>query len=276
MAGMTISIMGCGWLGMPLAIDLAQRGHSVKGSTRSLEKLNVLRNLGVEAHQIVFDPWIRGAQIQEFLRSDVLFLNIPPGRKRPDVDLFYRDLVDSLLRELRFARVSFLIFASSTSVYANINQTVVESDAGQFIPPTRSGMALLEAEERLQHDTHFDTTLLRFAGLYGYDRKPGRFLAGRTGLKNPDAPVNLVHRDDCVAILTQVIESGIRQEVFNVCSDEHPTRQELYTAAARKLGLDPPSFEESGRLSYKIVSNAKLKRRLNYQFEFPNPMDEAP
>ena len=38
-----ISIMGCGWLGLPLAAQLVKAGYNVKGSTTTPEKLEVLQ-----------------------------------------------------------------------------------------------------------------------------------------------------------------------------------------------------------------------------------------
>ena len=41
-----ISILGCGWLGLPLAKALIENGFSVKGSTTSTDKLTALENAG--------------------------------------------------------------------------------------------------------------------------------------------------------------------------------------------------------------------------------------
>ena len=53
----------------------------------------------------------------------------------------------------------------------------------------------------------FNTTVIRFGGLIGYDRMPGKFLTGKKDLPNGDAPVNLIHRDDCVQIIYQIIKN---------------------------------------------------------------------
>ena len=42
-----ISILGCGWLGFPLAKSLLQKGYMVSGSTTSVEKISVLENAGI-------------------------------------------------------------------------------------------------------------------------------------------------------------------------------------------------------------------------------------
>lgn len=272
----TISILGCGWLGLPLGQHLVQQGYRVKGSTTTPKKLDTLGEAGIEPYLLTLNPGMSGRDVNDFFQADVLFLNIPPGRKRPDVEAFFGDQIEAILKELHYGSVGLVVFASSTSVYEDMNGVVVESDAGKPRPWSLSGRALLDAERRLQADTHFDTTVLRLAGLYGHGRHPGRFLAGRTKLENGGAPVNLVHRDDVIAIATQVIVHDVRGEVFNVCADEHPTRKALYQQAARRLGLEPPTFTSDEATSYKIVSNERVKARLGYTFLYPDPSIEAP
>ncbi len=49
---MQISILGCGWLGVPLAESLIKKGFSIKGSTTSEEKIEILTKKGIEAFLI--------------------------------------------------------------------------------------------------------------------------------------------------------------------------------------------------------------------------------
>ena len=44
---MQVSILGCGWLGLPLAKALIGEGYTVKGSTTTPAKLNLLKEEGV-------------------------------------------------------------------------------------------------------------------------------------------------------------------------------------------------------------------------------------
>ena len=45
---MQVSILGCGWLGLPLAKSLIEKGFSVNGSTTSVEKIPILESLGIQ------------------------------------------------------------------------------------------------------------------------------------------------------------------------------------------------------------------------------------
>ena len=48
----SVSILGCGWLGKPLALSFLEDGFNVKGSTTSEEKVDELEALGIETHLV--------------------------------------------------------------------------------------------------------------------------------------------------------------------------------------------------------------------------------
>jgi hypothetical protein len=106
--------------------------------------------------------------------------------------------------------------------------------------------------------------------LIGYGRHPGRFFRKGRLIQNPDSHVNLIHRDDCIEIISRIIKKEVWGEVFNCCADTHPTKREFYTQAAKSIGLTAPDFEYSGTNSFKIISNEKVKRILNYEFLHPD------
>ena len=275
----TIAILGCGWLGLPLGAHLVRQGYPVKGSTTTPEKLGTLAEAGIEPYLLRLGSEVEGDEARAFFEADVLVLNIPPGRRDPDVRARFGERIAAVQEVLGASPVRHVVFASSTSVYPELNRVVTEEDATEKdaeAPPTDSGKALLEAEATLRADVRFTTTVVRLAGLYGYDRRPGRFLAGKTELGNGESPVNLIHRDDAVAILAALVEADVRGEVFNAASDVHPTRRRFYTWAAGRLGLAPPTFKDDAPTRFKIVSSEKLQRRLGYRFMHPDPMAEAP
>ena len=264
----SISILGCGWLGLPLAKSLLDKGYSVKGSTRSFTQLSHLKSNGIEPHYISLNPYMIGRNIQGFLSSDVLILNFPPER-REDIESYHEAQIKSLLFELRFSQVAKVIFISSTSVYPELNREVVEEDAAS--PEKPSGRALLSVERLLLSDKSLKTLVLRFGGLIGYDRKPGRFLSGKKGLTGGESPVNLIHRDDCIGIIQSVLTKDVWGEVFNACADIHPKRKDYYVEQAKIGGFDPPEFDNMEKSGYKIVNSGKLKRLAGYVFKYPDP-----
>jgi nucleoside-diphosphate-sugar epimerase len=259
----TVSIIGCGWMGLPTAIFLLKNGFIVKGSTTTSEKIPILKKEGVIPYLIKLPE--DDCNIEDFLKCEILIINIPIKR-RPYVEGHHINQVKNILDKM--AKHPRIIYVSSTTVYDETNSRVLETD--KLIPKSKIGMELLQVEQILSK--HFDTTILRVAGLAGYDRHPGLFFAGRKDIPKYNAPTNIVHLDDCVQVIYQVIRQSKWGAIYNVCSDEHPTKEEFYTSQASKLGLAPPSFLKENDLTYKIVSNEKIKHDLGYQFIHPDPM----
>lgn len=265
----TVSILGCGWLGLPLARRLIKHGLSVKGSTSTLEKISLLESEGIAPFFIsINDNQIEG-NIGEFLQSEILVINIPPKRK-PDIVEYYTRQLDLLIAQIEMSSVKKVIFVSTTSVYQNNNGTVTEDTRPQ--PEKPSGIVTLDVENKLRSNPSFQTTLIRFAGLMGPDRHPGRFLAGKTNLPGANDPVNLIHLEDCIEIIQRVIEKGAWGEVFNGCADGHPAKKEFYTKAAIAQGLVPPEFSSEASSGFKIVDGSKVKLSLHYQYQFADPL----
>jgi UDP-N-acetyl-D-mannosaminuronate dehydrogenase len=50
---LTLAIVGCGWLGLPLALKALESGQKVKGSTTSHSKVEELEKMGLS--HICFD-----------------------------------------------------------------------------------------------------------------------------------------------------------------------------------------------------------------------------
>ena len=273
MPARAVSILCCGWLGLPLAKHLLALGYPVLGSTTSAEKIPIIKNCGIRPFLLEAAPRLAGEKISAFFNSNLLFLNIPFERHLEDPS-FYKKLILSVVEHIHRGAVEFVIFAGSTAVYP---ETVREATEDMpFRPPAPSDNAraqvLWEVEQLLLSDRKFKTTVVRFGGLYGPGRPIGRFLAGKKGLSGGGRPVNLIHQQDCVRVVSEIIGHDIRGEIFNAVSDCHPTRKDLYTAAAQRAGLEPPEFVREPRRSYKIVRNDKLKKRLDFVFWHPDPL----
>lgn len=266
-----ISILGCGWLGLPLGAALAQKGYEVKGSTTRPEKLAAIRQEGIEPYLIQVNEEVEGPQKESFFDAGLLILNIPPGgRRNPEVEQQYPQQVKAVVEHIHSGAIEYLIFVSSTSVYGDENREVTEAD--EPAPSTASGRALVVIERYLALLERPRATILRLGGLVGGNRQPGRFLAGKKDVPNGKAPVNLVHLDDCIGVIEAVIRQRAWGQTFNVCAGLHPTRAEFYTAQAKKQGLPPPTFRAGEQLAYKIVSNGKVRKALGYAFRWPDPM----
>ena len=266
----TVSVLGCGWLGEPLALSLKKAGFSVRGSVRKPGGLAALSEKGIEPYLIDIAPEVTADRADEFFSSDVLFINFPPER-RDDIETYHEKQIENLIEAIQNPKGKMVIFASSTSVYPNTNGVVSEDDSPH--PDKPSGKALLHVERLLMDNPEFDTTVIRFSGLIGYDRAPIKSIRRKKLVLNPDCPLNLIHRDDCIGIVRRIIDLDVRNTVLNATCDEHPTRREYYSREARKYGIPLPLFKTENPPEYKIVSNEKLKRTLGYRLIYPDPLD---
>jgi nucleoside-diphosphate-sugar epimerase len=272
-----ISILGCGWLGLPLAKSLLKKGFSVKGSTTSTEKIAVLEAAGIEPFLLeVSETEIIGAITMFLESSEILIIDIPPKLRGNSAENFVSK-IQNLLPFIEKSSVEKVIFISSTSVYADdISTALTVTELTKPQPETESGKQLLETELLLQNNKNFQTTVIRFGGLIGEDRHPIRFLAGRKNIENPDAPINLIHQTDCIGIIEIIIKKGLRQaqsdrelktETFNAVAPFHPTRKDYYTQKAIALNLALPEFEQSKPSVGKIISSEKVESVLEYKFK---------
>lgn len=143
-----VSVLGCGWLGKPLAISLLNEGFKVKGSTTSEEKLELLEDNGIEPYIVDISEF---EEFDSFLNSDILIIAITSK----DVDGF-----ENLISQIENSSIQKVIFISSTSVYGRVNKVMTEEDEVLNTP-------LAEIENLFRENTFFETTIVRFAGLFG-------------------------------------------------------------------------------------------------------------
>lgn len=105
----------------------------------------------------------------------------------------------------------------------------------------------------------------------GYDRIPGKYVAGRT-VDSGAVPVNYLHRDDAVGIVTTIISQQLTG-TFNAVAPEHPTREAIYRKSCADFGYQLPVFVvPSTPVPYKTISVEKLSQATNYKFQYPEPL----
>jgi nucleoside-diphosphate-sugar epimerase len=259
-----ISILGCGWLGFPLAKALLENGFSVNGSTTTTDKTSLLENAGITPFLIELGGNEINGNIDEFLEeSRILIINIPPKLRGNSSENFVFKIKNSILF-IEKSKIKKVLFVSSTSVYSDKDTVVTEETVPN--PDTESGKQLLECEKLLQDNSHFETTILRFGGLIGEDRHPIHFLAGRTKIEIPDAPINLIHQEDCIGIILKIIDRNCWGETFNAVAPFHPSREEYYSQKAKEYNLELPIFVTSKPSVGKTILSDKLENVLKYQF----------
>jgi nucleoside-diphosphate-sugar epimerase len=274
--GIKISILGCGWLGLSLAKSLLSKSYKVKGSTTSENKLEVLKKTGISPFQIQLEAHQIIGTIEDFLKeTDILIIDIPPGLRKvtsTSNEMTFVNKVKTLIPFIEKSRIQKVIFVSSTSVYGDGFPIVEITEETKPNPDTESGKQLVISETLLQSNSHFKTTVIRFGGLLGDDRHPIKFLAGRTNVENPEAPVNMIQREDCIGIIEKLLDFARNEnlewnQTFNAVAPEHPTRKAYYHKKAEIFNLPLPTFAEDSESKGKIISSEKVETILDYSFQ---------
>ncbi|MGJ8663971.1 MAG: NAD(P)-binding domain-containing protein [Marinicella sp.] len=247
-----IGIIGSGWLAQPLAWQLQKKGHIVMLTTTNSAKLAELKVNGLNAM-----PYSLGDQLADpnlLFDVDVLIIAITSK----NIDSY-----DVLIDQLKEQKCQHVIYISATSVYQNDGtQHDEESLRLNLSHP------LLKIENIIK--THLSASIIRFAGLIGPKRHPGYFFNNGKLLKNPDAPVNLIHLDDCIGLINAVIDNDAWGQTFNGCADTHPSKIEYYSAMSKQINQVTPTIETNGEGDFKLVDNTKAKSVLNYKFIHPD------
>jgi nucleoside-diphosphate-sugar epimerase len=259
---MVVSILGCGWYGKALAAALLKKGIIVKASATSTSGLEHLHTIGVQPPYIIKFNADSEAIDPHFFDCDIMVVSISPKLKSGEGES-YRHKIQRIIKTCVQYQVKKVIYISSTGVYGEHNSEVNELNEPK--PDTRSGAVLLEAESLFQKELAFKTTIIRFGGLIGPGRHPGRFFAGKNNIPNGLAPVNLIHQLDCVAITMAVIGRDVFDYLFNAVSPDHPAKSDYYREMADMAGLPLPEFVSELK-SWKIVNSINLSKILGYEF----------
>ncbi|MGH8550513.1 MAG: SDR family oxidoreductase [Methylococcales bacterium] len=263
----SVAIIGCGWLGTPLATTLITRGFRVVATRSTPGHVAELQGRGIYAIQLVLGPSLECGSLESLKGISTAVILLPPGTRAGCGGLF-PEKISNLISALIDTGINHVIFTSSTSVYPAHNRDVDETETSP--PDTETGRVLLEAEKRVLETPGIQGTIIRFAGLCGPGREPGRLLAGRSDLRGGDNPVNLIHQQDAIELLATVINHRSRGRIFNGCAPCHPAKSDLYPKAAESMGLAPPVFSRASA-PFKKVRADKICRELGFVYRYPDP-----
>lgn len=265
-----VSIVGLGWLGMPLAQALLHANYHVCGTKRTKDGMMAASHCGINTCQLHLTPDLicDTADLQELLDTDALIITLPASRSA-DNSASYIQAVQNLVNSARAAGVVRIIFTSSTSVYGSNSGEMTEQSLLQ--PDTVAGHSLVRLEQWLHDLPGTAVDILRLAGLAGPGRHPGRFLAGKKGLTCGAHGVNLVHLDDVIAAIILLLNTPSQGRTFNLCAEQHPRRDKYYPEVARLLGLTEPEFVQSEQSDGKIINGQAICNTLGFKYQFSDP-----
>ena len=262
----TIGILGCGWLGLPLAKNLVELGYKVHGSTTQATKLKAIKQTGAKAFIVQCEENSCVGLVDFLTQVDYLIIALPPGiRANPNrrFDL----IVDQIQQEVVRQGIIRVIFISSTAVYGATSGIINEETPTAAV--SISGKQLILCEHLLLKNPAFATSIIRFGGLIGPNRHPIFSLAKRTKIDNPEGKINFIHLADCLALICRAIASFQGGSIYNGVSPYHPNRKAYYTKMALLAGIKLPPFSNEKGVD-RIISAEKAEKELGLSFLVEN------
>jgi nucleoside-diphosphate-sugar epimerase len=293
---MNVVIVGCGYVGLELARQLAARGHETTGVRRSDAGLDAIASVGEDGaddesgdeasvsavRADATDPESLG----ELPDADaVVFAASSGGRGAGAARDVYVDGLENVIEEYgaRMRPPDRLVYTSSTGVYGDHDGAWVDEETP--IEPTTEKTRVLARAERVAVETAgdigIDGTVARFAGLYGPDRyRLERYLNGPVTA----GYLNMVHRDDAAGAIRYLLEADRARGERVVVVDDEPVekhafadwladecgvpRPEKRSKAARIAEGDLSAAAKRRIRTSKRCSNDRL-RALGYEFAYP-------
>lgn len=259
-----IAIIGCGWLGAPLALHLHAQGYPVSGTSTTDAKCEKLRDAGIAMHLLSLP--LNTKISEDLTNADYVIVDIPPFGEGNAYANGIRSLVQALKPKVK------LLFVSSTGVYDHEAATGEITEDSPLATDKPRSLRTLQAEQETQ--AHPLSIILRAGGLMGYDRIPGKYYAGKP-LPDPEAPVNYIHRDDLVRMISELLKASfpLGNTCFNAVAPEHPSKQAIVLKNCETGKWPLPQLSKNSASERKIIKSDKIVNYLDFSFLYPNPLD---
>ncbi len=260
-----IFIVGCGYVGMAVALRERERGAHVRALARSSASVGRLQAARIEAVAgDLDDP--HSLQALRLAGACVYYFAPPPSTGISDPRM------DAFLEALRpHAPPARLVLISTTGVYGGCGGQWIDEQRPPN-PQTDRARRRLAAERALQawgEEVGVPIMILRVAGIYGPERLPiERLQKGLPVLSERESPwSNRVHVDDLVSACLAAADCDHAGCLYNI-SDGHPTTMtDYFNRVADAVGLPRPlqvSLQQAkSALSAEMLSYLSESRRLD-------------
>lgn len=277
---MRVLIVGCGYVGLPLGIELVKQGHEVFGLRRSAEGQEELSAAGLNP---LAGDITRPDELAKLPGEFDWVVNTVSSSKGGEEEYrqVYLEGTRNLIEWLAPTPIKKFIYTSSTSVYGQTDGSAVK-ESSPTEPASATSRVLVETEQLILDafaTMKFPAVILRVAGIYGPERghlflqylRDEARIAGKG-----DRLLNMIHRDDLVSVILTALKSGRAGEIYNAVDDEPVPQVHFFRWLSETLGKWMPPFateeENSNRkrgLTQKKVSNRKLKMELGATLKYP-------
>ncbi|MGX1498694.1 NAD-dependent epimerase/dehydratase family protein [Roseibium aggregatum] len=273
---MRLFIFGTGFSSKAFVEEVRDQFDWIGGTTRSPEKADALRNLGIDP--FIFDGEKQGEGIADALKTAThVLVSIAPDEAGDPV-------LNQYSSEIAAAKPQWIGYLSTVGVYGNHDGAWVDEDT-PLNPVSKRSVQRVTAEESwlaFAQENDVPVQIFRLSGIYG----PGRnafenFKKGTARrLVKPGQVFNRIHVADIAGALKAAMAKPSTR-VFNVTDDEPAPPQDVVAFAAQLLGVEAPPeipFETAdlspmARSFYgenKRVSNQRLKEELGFTFRYPD------
>lgn len=268
-------ILGSGYIGSRLARALLADGERVIACSRNRDQLAALEQAGAEIHPFqasgarAFRHALGAEQRAIVVYALPLLPGIPPG-----------DVVNRAVSAALRVGAERLVYLSSTAIYGEgRDDRVVDEDSSPDLEDLEA-RAYLGAEGAI-HDARangLDSIMLRLAPVYGPGRGVReRLLDGSYKLLDEGEHVySRVHVDDVVGVIRAAVARAPVNATYCVADDRPCPQKEHADWLCQHLGVrSPPSVptlapgQPRHRIRNRAVSNARLKRELEYALLYP-------
>ncbi len=193
-----ISLLGCGRLGFPLAIQLLKQGYLINGSTRTTSKMSTLKNAGIIPYLIDVEKKME----LDFFDSDILVLTLPYKKSFIDPNI-YKIQIEKICKKLRSSPIKHVVFTSSSSIYPKDGKNYLPTD--NFLPETKRAEILLSCENHIQSNKNISTIIIRLGGIFGANRK----------VKSSNKSRRLIKESDAINLLVESINRKGETDIIN-------------------------------------------------------------
>ncbi len=277
---MRVLIIGCGYVGIPLAAELVRLGHEVFGVRRSADADDEMKAAGITP--LVADISNRD-QLEKLPRDFDWVVNTVSSTQggAAEYEQVYLNGTRNLIDWIGANPPKKFVYTSSTSVYGQTDgSSVKESSLAE--PQSETSKILVQTEKVLIEATQqkqFPAVILRVAGIYGPERGHLflQYLRNEAKMSGQgERLINMIHRDDLVGAIIAALKSGRAGEIYNAVDDEPVAQIHFFRWLSETLGKYMPPFateaetaERKRGLTQKKVSNRKLKMEMGYQFKYP-------
>ena len=274
---MDVLVLGCGYVGRELGQQLLDVGHDVTGVVRSEGSARSIEHVGIEPVRADLTDPKAAATLPD---ADALVFAASAGRGSvAEARALYVDGLRAVVSEFesRESPPDRLLFTSTTGVYGDHDGDWV--DESTPVDPERPKAAVIAEAEAIVHRSDIDSTVARFAGLYG----PGRYRIDAYLDSATAGWRNSVHRDDAAGALAWFLtESVAREETVLVCDGTPVDRWEFADWLAERCGAPEPeklTVEErlggdAASSTSRLASDKRCRNErlleLGYELQYPS------